>query len=116
MPGWLQTSGTRREELISLQGELQQQLSLVRGLKHDSQQQQQLLQVYEDLRTKAMLHEAVHGTAGECCMPSNKRFAAAVFAAVGRWRNALVVKDVATATVRSHSYKRSVATETNSRA
>lgn len=95
-----QTTGARREELKALQADLQQQLSLVRGLQHDSQQQQLLLQLYDELRTKAMLQEALYGTAGDCCTPSNKRFAAAVAAATGRWRNALVVKDTATANVR----------------
>ncbi|OEH73880.1 chromosome segregation protein [Cyclospora cayetanensis] len=91
------TSAARREELLRLQKDLQEQLALVRGLQHDSNQHQQLLQVYEDLRTKAMLQDSLYGTAGECCSPSNKRFALAVAAAVGRWRNALVVKNVATA-------------------
>ncbi|KAL8433392.1 hypothetical protein ACSSS7_003947 [Eimeria intestinalis] len=91
------TSGARREELRALQEDLKQQLSLVRGLQHDSQQQQQLLQLYEDLRSKAQLQDTLFGTAGECCAPSNKRFSAAVAAAVGRWKHALITKDVATA-------------------
>ena len=88
-----------------MQADLQQQLSLVRGLQKDSQRYQQLLQLYEDLRTKAMLQDALYGTAAECCAPSHRRYAVAVAAAVGRWRHALVVKDVASANVRfSTSY------------
>ncbi|KAL8272085.1 hypothetical protein Esti_004020 [Eimeria stiedai] len=91
------TSGARREELQALQEDLKQQLSLVRGLQHDSQQQQQLMHVYEELRSKALLQGSLFGTAGGCCAPSSKRFAAAIAAAVGRWKNALITKDVATA-------------------
>lgn len=93
------TSGVRREELKALQEDLKQQLSLVRGLQHDSQQQQQLLQLFDELRVKAMLHDAVYGAVADCCTPSNKRFALAVAAAIGRWKNALVVKNVASANV-----------------
>lgn len=97
-----QTSAARREELKALQEDLKQQLSLVRGLQHDSQQHQLLQQLYDELRTKASLQDALYGTAASCCVPSNKRFAAAVAAAVGRWKNALVVRDVSTAAVRVH--------------
>ncbi|KAL8432916.1 hypothetical protein Efla_006717 [Eimeria flavescens] len=93
----IETSGARRGELRALQEDLKQQLALVRGLQHDSQLQQQLFHLHEELRTKAMLQDKLYGTAGECCSPANKRFAAAIAAALGRWKNALIVKDVSTA-------------------
>lgn len=100
-----QEARERREELVQLQEMLHQQLALTRGLQAESHQQQQTNALLENLRRNSGL-SGVFGQTAELLSPNNRRYAAAIAAALGRWSSAVLVKDASTAHVKLTSFPR----------